>query len=122
MRQGIEACDGGNEKPPSPARPGTKASCLHALSPQLLLLVITYVITTHWTRLRYVWKVLRRHQLPNRLRDFARDAYLVYADTDRDVIWACQTLPPLLRQHRPLRLLLRNAEDMAGEPMAENIV
>ncbi|XP_076439543.1 uncharacterized protein LOC143279391 [Babylonia areolata] len=88
---------------------------------QLLLLVVSHVICSHWTLLRYTWKVLRRHQLPHRLRDFSRDAYLVYADTNRDVMWACRTLPELLRQHRHLRLLLKDVEELPTMCMAENI-
>ncbi|XP_076465002.1 toll-like receptor 2 type-2 [Babylonia areolata] len=88
---------------------------------QLLLLVLTYVVYCHYPRLCYVWKVLRRHQLPNRLRDFTKDAYLVYADTTRDVMWANLTLRVLLRQHGPLRLLLPERELLPTMDRAENI-
>ena len=88
---------------------------------QKLLILTAYIVYRNWTHLLYAWKALRRHQLPNRLRDFTRDVYFVYADTDRDVMWACLTLPALLRQHRALRILLRNQEEDAGADKAESI-
>ncbi|XP_076461809.1 toll-like receptor 4 [Babylonia areolata] len=88
---------------------------------QLLLLVLSYVSYCHYPRLRYAWKVLRRHQLPSRLRDFTKDAYLVYADTNRDVMWANDTLRVLLRQQGTLRLLLPEREFLPTMDKAENI-
>ena len=88
---------------------------------QMLLMAVAYIIYRSWSHLLYVWKALRRHGLPDRLRDFTKDVYFVYADTDRDVMWACLTLPALLRQHRPLRILLRNQEEIAGADRAESI-
>ena len=88
---------------------------------QILMTLATYIIYHNWSQLLYAWKALRRHQLPDRQRDFTKDAYFVYADTDRDVMWACLTLPRLLRQHRPVRILLRNQEEMVGSDKAESI-
>ena len=93
----------------------------HILLSQMLLTAVAYIIYRSWSHLLYVWKALRRHGLPDRLRDFTKDVYFVYADTDRDVMWACLTLPALLRQHRPLRILLLNQEEMAGADRAESI-
>ena len=88
---------------------------------QMLFTVVAYLMYRSWSHLLYMWKALRRHRLPDRLRDFTKDVYFVYADTDRDVMWACLTLPGLLRQHRALRILLRNQEEMPGADKAESI-
>nr|KAG5712276.1 hypothetical protein BaRGS_023855 [Batillaria attramentaria] len=86
---------------------------------QLLVLVIVYVVSRSWTHLRYVWKVMKRLQLPLR-EHFLWDAYAGYADADLE--FACLTLPACLEERHSVRLLLRDREELPGSIRAESIV
>ena len=85
---------------------------------QLLGLVTTYLVMRHWTHLRYVWYVLQRLRLPRR-HDFRKDAYVVYADTDKEM--ARVTLPGCLEPHG-VRLLLGHRHAGPAWAVAQNIL